>query len=42
MRFSQNYVINPEAALQSCSYKKVFWKYASNLEDNTHPEAGFQ
>ena len=25
----------PEAALQRCSYK-VFWKYAANLQENTH------
>ena len=22
--------------VQKCSYKKVFWKYASNLQENTH------
>ena len=27
-----------EAALQRCSYEKVFWKYAANLEENTHAE----
>ena len=26
----------PEAATQSCSKKKVFWKYAANLQQNTH------
>ena len=31
-----------EAALQSCSYKKVFWKYAANLQENTHAEVWFQ
>ena len=25
-----------EAVLQSCSYKKVFWKYAANVQENTH------
>ena len=25
----------PEAALQRCSYKKVFWKYAANLHERT-------
>ena len=23
-------------------YKKVFWKYAANLQENTHAEAQFQ
>ena len=33
-----------EAAIQRCSYKKVFWKYAANapyaanLQKNTHVE----
>ena len=26
-----------EAATQMCSYEKVFWKYAANLQENTHP-----
>ena len=30
-----------EAALQRCSYKKVFSKYAANLQENTHPEVCF-
>ena len=25
-----------EAAPQRCSYKKVFWKYAENLQENTY------
>ena len=28
----------PEAALERCSYKKVFWKYAANLQENTYAE----
>ena len=28
----------PEAATQRCSQKKVFWKYAANLQENTHVE----
>ena len=28
-----------EAVLQRCSYKKLFWKYAVNLQENTHAEA---
>ena len=31
-----------EAALQRCSYKKMFWKYAANLQENTHAEVWFQ
>ena len=29
-------ILNLEAALQKCSYKKVFWKYAVNLRKTTH------
>ena len=31
-----------EAALQRCSYKKVFWKYLANLLENTHVEVWYQ
>ena len=31
-----------EAATQRCSYGKVFWKYAANLQENTHAEKRFQ
>ena len=24
-----------ESALRSCSYKKLFWKYAANWQENT-------
>ena len=27
-----------ETDLQRCSYKKMFWKYAANLQENTHAE----
>ena len=27
-----------EAATQRCPYEKVFWKYAANLQENTHAE----
>ena len=30
-----------EAALQKCSYKKVFWKYSANLLEKTHAEVWF-
>ena len=26
-------ILYAEAALQSCYYKKVFWKYTANLQD---------
>ena len=29
-------------SLHRCSYKKMFWKYAANLEENTHAEVRFQ
>ena len=32
----------PEAATQRCSWEKVFWKYAANLQENTHAEVRFQ
>ena len=25
-----------EAALHKCTFEKVFWKYAANLQENTH------
>ena len=31
-----------EAATQKCSYVKVFWKYAVNLQENTHAKVRFQ
>ena len=31
-----------EAALRMCFYKKVFWKYAGNLQENTHVEVLLQ
>ena len=37
------YVLDfPEAPLQRCSYKKVLWKYATNLQENTHAEVWLQ
>ena len=34
--------LTAEAAIQRCSYKKVFWKYAANLQENTHAKVWFQ
>ena len=31
-----------EAPLQKCSYKKVSWKYAVNLQENIPAEVQFQ
>ena len=31
----------PEAALERCSYKKVFWNYAANVQENSHAEVRF-
>ena len=31
-----------EAANLRCSNEKVFWKYAANFQENTHPEVRFQ
>ena len=30
-----------EAVFQRCTYENVFWKYAANLQDNTHAEVWF-
>ena len=32
---------NTEAALQRCSYKKMFWKYAADLHESTHAKVWF-
>ena len=31
-----------DAGLERCSWEKVFWKYAANLQENTHAEVWFQ
>ena len=31
-----------KAALQRCSYEKLFWKYAVHSQENTHAEVWFQ
>ena len=36
------YLQIPEAAFERCSKEKVIWKYAANLQENTHVEAWFQ
>ena len=35
-------VPSKEAVTQRCSYEKVFWKYAVNLQENIHAEVGFK
>ena len=41
-----NFVVSTEfcseAAIQRCSYKKLFWKYAANLQEKTHAKVWFQ
>ena len=34
--------LNSEAPIQMCHFKKVFWKYAENLQENIHAEVQFQ
>ena len=34
--------IQRQPTLQICSYNKEFWKYATNLQENTHAEVQFQ
>ena len=31
-----------EAVLQRCSYEKVFWKYAANLQESNHSKLRLQ
>ena len=31
-----------EATIQRCSFEKVLWKYATNLQENTHAEVQLQ
>ena len=35
-------VVTTEAVTQKCSWEKVFWKYAANLQENTHAGVWFQ
>ena len=36
-------LLTAEAALQMCFFYKIkFWKYATNLQENTHAEMWFQ
>ena len=40
---SQNILkLSSEAGVQGYSLEKVFWKYAANLQENTHAEVRFQ
>ena len=39
--FNVTNTLNPETALHKCSYEKVFWKYAVNLQENAHVEMSF-
>ena len=45
LQINQNWISafeSSEAVLQRCSYEKVFWKYAANLQENIHTEVQFQ
>ena len=35
---ARNGLMDIEAALHRCSYKKMFWEYAANLQENTYAE----
>ena len=37
-----NAISRSEATTQKCSYEKMLWKYAANLQENTHAEVRFQ
>ena len=41
-RVGTNRINETEAAIQRCSYEKVFWKYAANLQGSTHAKVWFQ
>ena len=36
--FTAPCLVITEAAIQRCSVEKVFWKYAANLQENTHAD----
>ena len=40
--YSLLYNNKSEAAVQRCFKENVFWKYATNLQENTHAEVRFQ
>ena len=42
VKFEKLLVDYSEAAVQRCSSEKVFWKYAANLQENTHAKVWFQ
>ena len=42
MMLTSGFRVLSETAVQRCSYEKVFWKYAINLQENTHAEVWFQ
>ena len=39
---SRTWFLFTEPVLQRCSEEKVFWKYAVNLQEDTHAEVRFQ
>ena len=34
----KNFLLKTEAAVQTYSYENVFWKHATDLQENTHAE----
>ena len=42
VKLRQTNELTSKAAVQRCSEEKVFWKYAANLQENTHAEVSFQ
>ena len=40
-KYEQKNLPSPDKDLQRCSYKQACWKYATNLQENTHAEVSF-
>ena len=41
VKFTEKHPCQTEAAFQRCSWEKMYWKYAANLQENTHTEVRF-
>ena len=42
LKLDLSFCVKSEAAIQRCSWEKMFWKYAAHLRENTHDEARLQ
>ena len=42
VRYAFAKILATEAATQRCFQEKMFWKYAANLQENSHAEVWFQ